>query len=206
MTAWAERAAKDPSLRASGHQRRREVVLRRGRPGVDGEDGRLHREENIRDARAAATMFSAIDTLPMPVIARVHGAALGGGAGLAAVADIAVAAATPASGSRKSSSGLLPGDHRAVRAGENRSARRRANCSSPAVDSAPKRRARSAWCTQWLRRINSMRRFRSISMRFSPAGARRSRPPRLSSAASRRPARGSDAPLRGRHRGAPRLR
>ena len=48
-------------------------------------------EENLRDARAAAAMFAAIDTLPVPVIAQIHGAALGGGAGLAAVADIAVA-------------------------------------------------------------------------------------------------------------------
>ena len=46
------------------------------------------REDNLRDARAAAAMFEAINTLPVPVIARVHGAALGGGAGLAAVADI----------------------------------------------------------------------------------------------------------------------
>ena len=49
------------------------------------------RDENIRDARAAAAMFLALDTLPVPLIARVHGAAVGGGAGLAAVADVAVA-------------------------------------------------------------------------------------------------------------------
>jgi len=49
------------------------------------------RDENIRDARAAAAMFLALDELPVPVIARVHGAAVGGGAGLAAVADVAVA-------------------------------------------------------------------------------------------------------------------
>jgi methylglutaconyl-CoA hydratase len=48
-------------------------------------------DENIRDARAAAAMFLALDTLPVPLIARVHGAAVGGGAGLAAVADVAVA-------------------------------------------------------------------------------------------------------------------
>ena len=49
------------------------------------------RDENLRDARAAAAMFLALDTLPVPLIARVHGAAVGGGAGLAAVADVAVA-------------------------------------------------------------------------------------------------------------------
>ena len=48
-------------------------------------------EENVRDATAMSRMFSALDTLPVPLIGRVHGAALGGGAGLAAVCDIVVA-------------------------------------------------------------------------------------------------------------------
>ena len=50
------------------------------------------REENLRDARTMAAMFGALDTLPVPVIGRIQGAALGGGAGLAAVCDIVVAA------------------------------------------------------------------------------------------------------------------
>jgi methylglutaconyl-CoA hydratase len=48
-------------------------------------------EENVRDAAAMAAMFEALDTLPVPLIGRVQGAALGGGAGLAAVCDIVVA-------------------------------------------------------------------------------------------------------------------
>lgn len=47
--------------------------------------------ENVRDATAMATMYSAIDRLPIALIGRVHGAALGGGAGLAALCDIVVA-------------------------------------------------------------------------------------------------------------------
>ena len=47
--------------------------------------------ENLRDARAMADMFVALDTLPVPLICRVQGAAIGGGAGLAAVSDIVVA-------------------------------------------------------------------------------------------------------------------
>jgi methylglutaconyl-CoA hydratase len=47
--------------------------------------------ENIEDSRALAQMFRALDELPMPVLARVQGPAIGGGAGLVAVADIAVA-------------------------------------------------------------------------------------------------------------------
>src|SRR3546814_2737324 len=46
---------------------------------------------DLRDASAASAMFAAIDALPVPVVGRVHGAALGGGAGLAAVCDIVVA-------------------------------------------------------------------------------------------------------------------
>ena len=49
-------------------------------------------DENVADANAMRQMFEAIDRCPAPVVARVHGHALGGGAGLVAAADIAVAA------------------------------------------------------------------------------------------------------------------
>lgn len=48
-------------------------------------------EENLADSGALADLFAKLDDLPMPLIARVQGAALGGGAGLVAMADIAVA-------------------------------------------------------------------------------------------------------------------
>jgi methylglutaconyl-CoA hydratase len=48
-------------------------------------------EENMRDAATMAAMFDALDTLPIPLIGRIQGAALGGGAGLAAVCDIVIA-------------------------------------------------------------------------------------------------------------------
>jgi methylglutaconyl-CoA hydratase len=50
------------------------------------------REENDADARRMAAMVRAIDELPMPVIARVNGPALGGGMGLLSACDIVVAA------------------------------------------------------------------------------------------------------------------
>src|SRR5947208_11120232 len=49
-------------------------------------------QENVRDATATSQMFRAFDELPVPVVGRVQGAAIGGGAGLAAVCDIVVAA------------------------------------------------------------------------------------------------------------------
>lgn len=48
-------------------------------------------EENVADALAMARMFDTINNCPVPVIARIHGAALGGGVGLAAVCDIVIA-------------------------------------------------------------------------------------------------------------------
>jgi methylglutaconyl-CoA hydratase len=52
----------------------------------------LSYEENVQDARRLRLMLETIDGCPAPVVVRVHGHALGGGAGLVACADIAVAA------------------------------------------------------------------------------------------------------------------
>ena len=51
----------------------------------------LSYEENVADARRLRMMLETIDTCPAPVIARVQGHALGGGCGLVACSDIAVA-------------------------------------------------------------------------------------------------------------------
>jgi methylglutaconyl-CoA hydratase len=47
-------------------------------------------EENLEDARRLAMMYWTIDECPKPLVAKVHGAAMGGGAGLVAAADVAV--------------------------------------------------------------------------------------------------------------------
>jgi methylglutaconyl-CoA hydratase len=65
-------------------------------------------EENLRDATAASQMFGALDELPVPLIGRIHGAALGGGAGLAAVCDIVVAEEQAAFAFTEVKLGILP--------------------------------------------------------------------------------------------------
>jgi len=52
----------------------------------------LSYEENVQDARRLRQMLETIDGCPAPVVARVHGHVLGGGCGLVACADVAVAA------------------------------------------------------------------------------------------------------------------
>jgi methylglutaconyl-CoA hydratase len=54
--------------------------------------GAYSREENEADAARMAAMLRAIDACPKPVVALAHGAAIGGGVGLVAAADIAIAA------------------------------------------------------------------------------------------------------------------
>jgi len=68
----------------------------------------LGEDDNVRDAEAMAAMFRAIDGCPKPVIARVHGAALGGGCGLVAAADIAIAADDTLFGFTEVKLGLIP--------------------------------------------------------------------------------------------------
>lgn len=65
-------------------------------------------DENIRDATAMSRMFQALNTLPMPLIGRIQGAALGGGAGLAAVCDIVVAENHAIFGFTETKLGILP--------------------------------------------------------------------------------------------------
>jgi methylglutaconyl-CoA hydratase len=68
----------------------------------------LTEQQNVADANAAATMFSSIDSCPKPVIARVNGHALGGGAGLVACADVAIAVDTATFGFTEARLGLIP--------------------------------------------------------------------------------------------------
>ncbi|HEX4014575.1 MAG TPA: enoyl-CoA hydratase-related protein [Candidatus Cybelea sp.] len=65
-------------------------------------------EANIADAKRMSDMFRAIDNCPKPVIGQIHGAALGGGAGLAAVCDIVIAANDAVFGFTEVKLGIIP--------------------------------------------------------------------------------------------------
>jgi len=68
----------------------------------------LDETANVRDAGAMSDMYRAIDRCPKPVVARVHGAALGGGAGLCAVADVVVAERETVFGFTETKLGIIP--------------------------------------------------------------------------------------------------
>jgi len=108
LTAWARAAHDDTGLR---------VVILSGAGTVfsAGADANwmanaidYSREDNLKDARAMAEMFFALDTVPVAVIGRIHGAALGGGCGLAAICDIVVADAQATFGFPETKLGILP--------------------------------------------------------------------------------------------------
>jgi methylglutaconyl-CoA hydratase len=108
LTAWARTAAADRTLRAV-------VLSGAGKVFSAGADAHwmarmvgYSREENLEDARRMAEMFGALDRLPAAVIGRVHGAALGGGAGLAAICDIVVAEDAAIFGFTETKLGILP--------------------------------------------------------------------------------------------------
>ena len=108
LTRWVEQAAEDQTLRMA-------VLGGAGKSFCAGADlGWMSRtvdydhEENIHDAWALARLFAKLDTLPVPLVARVHGAALGGGVGLVAVSDIAVTTEDTVFGFTEVKLGIVP--------------------------------------------------------------------------------------------------
>lgn len=65
--------------------------------------------ENFQDAMRLAALMKRLDSMPMPTIARVNGPALGGGVGLTACCDIAVAAAGTVFAFSEVKLGIIPG-------------------------------------------------------------------------------------------------
>jgi len=65
-------------------------------------------EENVADAMRLAEMLEAVEGCAAPVVARVHGAALGGGAGLVAACDVVVSASETLFGFTEARLGIAP--------------------------------------------------------------------------------------------------
>ena len=108
LTVWAEAIADDEAVRVA-------VLAGAGPAFCAGADltwmtrmAAYTQAENVRDATAAAKMYSLIDRLPIALIGRIHGAALGGGAGLAAICDIVVAEDRTSFGFTEVKLGILP--------------------------------------------------------------------------------------------------
>jgi methylglutaconyl-CoA hydratase len=68
----------------------------------------LSYEDNVKDALRLYRMCEAIDRCPAPVIARIQGYALGGGSGLAACSDIAIAENDATFGFTEVKLGIVP--------------------------------------------------------------------------------------------------
>ena len=68
----------------------------------------LSYEENVEDALRLYRMLETIDSCPAPVVARVQGYALGGGSGLVACADVALAAEDAVFGFSEVKLGIVP--------------------------------------------------------------------------------------------------
>ncbi len=95
------------------------------------------RTTRMREARKLAEMLRALNEMPCPLIARIHGGAFGGGVGMACVADVAIAEQGTKFGLTETRLGLIPatiGPYVLARMGEGRA--RRVFMSSRLFDAA----------------------------------------------------------------------
>ena len=108
LTAVARDAASDSTLRAvvlSGHG---PAFCAGADLGWMTKAVAYSRQDNLRDAEDLARMLELLDSLPVPLIGRVHGAALGGGIGLVAVCDIVIAAEDSVFAFSEAKLGIIP--------------------------------------------------------------------------------------------------
>lgn len=108
MDAAFERVIKDPAVRVI-------VLAGEGKHFSAGADlqwmqraSTASQEWNLADARRFASMLYRIESAPKPVVARVQGAALGGGVGLVCACDVAIAADNASFAVSEAKFGILP--------------------------------------------------------------------------------------------------
>lgn len=126
LTEAAEQLAADPAVRVV-------VLAGEGKSFCAGGDLGWMRQQIDADAdtraagaRKLAMMLNALNSLPKPLIARVHGNAFGGGVGMMAVSDIIVAAEPATFGLTEVKLGLIPatiGPYVLARMGEDKARR-----------------------------------------------------------------------------------
>ena len=84
------------------------------------------RPTRMREARKLAEMLNALNTMPTPLIGRIHGGVFGGGVGMACVCDVAIADDTTTFGLTETRLGLIPatiGPYVVARMGEGKARR-----------------------------------------------------------------------------------
>jgi len=108
ISAWAISRHADPTVRAAVLRGAGQVFSAGGDLSWMARTVEYTREQNLADAEALARMYSVLDTLPFPLIGCVHGAALGGATGLAAVCDIVIAARDAVFGFTEVRLGIVP--------------------------------------------------------------------------------------------------
>lgn len=108
LTATFEALDRDPAVRVI-------VLAGQGRSFSAGADlhwmkrqGAAPAEANLADARALAGLFRTLSTCATPTLARVHGAAMGGGMGLAAACDICIASTEASFATSEVRLGIIP--------------------------------------------------------------------------------------------------
>ncbi len=66
------------------------------------------RDQNVRDSSLLARMYALMNECPLPLVGRIHGAAIGGGVGLVSVCDVAISMNTSQFGLSEVKLGILP--------------------------------------------------------------------------------------------------
>ena len=108
LTAALRKLADDPAVRAV-------VLIGAGPSFCAGADlnwmkkmAGFSQAQNLADAMALAEMLETLNELPKPTVARVHGAAYGGGVGIIACCDIAIGAQDAVFAFSEATLGLIP--------------------------------------------------------------------------------------------------
>lgn len=108
LTAAVARLGADPAVRVVVLEGAGDSFCAGGDLGWMRAQMQADRATRTREAGKLAAMLGALDACPKPVIARVHGPAYGGGVGMIAVCDVAVAAAGARLALTETRLGLIP--------------------------------------------------------------------------------------------------